>query len=309
MKPVISVIITTYNQQKYIKDAIESVLVQKDCPEFEVIIGNDCSIDKTTDIIEEYVQKYPNLIKHIHHQKNVGMLYNMKTCFKSCCGKFVAICEGDDYWSDEYKLKKQYEALKANPKASMCFNDISLLIDKTGEFFSHIPETKKQIGKKLTISNLILMENPIGNFSCCMYRKAAIDSIPPSYYNDKDNADWLFNMYITSKGDAVYINEPCSVYRIIETSTYNRLSNNEKLIGIILMILKYNKLFDNKYINDFMELLQRKMNEVEYYLKQTNAQGEKKSKYTEKRLLRLTIPITKRKKLRLSISRLKGNKN
>ena len=109
---LISVVVTTYNQEKYIEEALEGILMQKDCPDFEIIIGNDCSTDFTGEIIEKYSKKYPDIIKVLPRTRNLGMQLNLKDCFKNCSGDYIAICEGDDYWIDCHKLKKQYELLK-----------------------------------------------------------------------------------------------------------------------------------------------------------------------------------------------------
>ena len=194
-KPIISVVLTTYNQEKYIAAALDGILKQKDCPEFEVIVGNDCSTDKTTEIISDYASQYPDKIRILPRSQNLGMLKNMQDCFQNCRGKFVAICEGDDYWTDEYKLKKQYEALKHNPQALMCFTDISLLLQEKREFCAHIPAVKKKLKTTFSIRDLIEKGNPVGNFSCCMYRKKGLDALPQSYF-EGNAADYLLNMYM-----------------------------------------------------------------------------------------------------------------
>ena len=106
---MVSICCITYNQEKYIKDAIEGFLMQKTNFLFEIIIHDDASTDKTADIIREYQQKYPDKIRTILQKENQYKkgVRNSYTVFKEAKGKYIAFCEGDDYWIDENKLQKQ----------------------------------------------------------------------------------------------------------------------------------------------------------------------------------------------------------
>ena len=119
-KPLVSVFMITYNHEKFIAQAIEGVLMQKTNFPFELIIGEDCSTDRTREIVVDYAQRFPEIIKPILHEKNVGMKSNMNTCMQACSGKYTAICEGDDYWIDSLKLQKQVGFLEAHSDFSMC---------------------------------------------------------------------------------------------------------------------------------------------------------------------------------------------
>lgn len=251
----ISIIITTYNQEKYIAQAIESVLAQKDCPKYEIIIGNDFSIDKTGQIVEEYQKKYPNIIRVLKRDKNLGMLCNLKDCFENCSGEYIAILEGDDYWIDPFKLKKQYYLLSKKDNALLCFNDVYLKYDNDESLKEHLKKIKKKLKNKITFEELVKYGNPIGNFSCCMYRKKALKYIPKSYWENKENADWLFNLYLLDISDGIYLNERCSVYRINSYGLWSSMSSQEKLYLVVKALNEYNRLFKYKYIKIFMKRL------------------------------------------------------
>lgn len=111
---MVSVFMLAYNHEKYIAEAIESVLMQKTDFDFDIVIGEDCSTDATRHIVLEYAQKYPNKIKPILHNVNVGAMLNQMYVLEACTGKYVAMCEGDDYWTDPFKLQKQVDFLEAN---------------------------------------------------------------------------------------------------------------------------------------------------------------------------------------------------
>ncbi len=124
--PLVSVGIITYNHEKYIRQCLEGVMMQKTNFPFEVIIGEDCSTDNTRSIIQEFEAKYPGIIKPIYHEKNVGGARNAyEFCYAHVKGKYIAMCEGDDYWTDPYKLQKQVDFLEQNPDCVMCFHHVN----------------------------------------------------------------------------------------------------------------------------------------------------------------------------------------
>lgn len=110
----VSVFMITYNHEKYIAEALDSILMQKTDFDFDIVIGEDCSTDATRRIVLEYSRKYPDKIKLLLHNVNVGFISNMMYVLEACTGKYVAMCEGDDYWTDPFKLQKQVDFLEAN---------------------------------------------------------------------------------------------------------------------------------------------------------------------------------------------------
>lgn len=111
--PAVSVFMTTYNQEKYIERAINSVLEQRTNFGFELLIGEDCSTDDTRDIVQKYEKKYTN-IKAVYHNQNVGIYRNEQSLWERCKGKYIAMLEGDDYWCDRNKLQIQFDFLEEN---------------------------------------------------------------------------------------------------------------------------------------------------------------------------------------------------
>ena len=110
----VSVFMITYNHEKYIAEALDSILMQKTDFDFDIVIGEDCSTDATRRIVLEYSRKYPDKIKLLLHNVNVGFISNMMYVLEACTGKYVAMCEGDDYWTDPFKLQKQVDFLEAS---------------------------------------------------------------------------------------------------------------------------------------------------------------------------------------------------
>lgn len=133
IQPLVSICCITYNHAPYIRQCLDGFFMQKTTFPIEIIINDDCSTDGTTDIIREYEAKFPDIIKPIYHGANEyskgvrGMFATY--CFPKAKGKYIALCEGDDYWIDPLKLQKQVNFMEANPEYSMCCSDAKIIAD------------------------------------------------------------------------------------------------------------------------------------------------------------------------------------
>lgn len=144
--PVVSVISLTYNHAPYIRECLDGFLMQKTDFSFEVIIHDDASTDGTSDIVREYAGKYPDIIKPIIQTENQYSKHRdfnkiLKFCFDRCKGKYIAFCEGDDYWIDPLKLQKQVDFLEKNPEYGMVYSDFNIKNQSTGRINKSIFRT------------------------------------------------------------------------------------------------------------------------------------------------------------------------
>ena len=112
--PMVSVCVITYNQEAYIQQCLESILQQETNFEYDVVVGEDCSTDNTASIIKS-LSEFGQNIQLLKNTSNLGVLPNFIRTLKACKGKYIAFCEGDDYWIDEHKLQKQVDFLEQNP--------------------------------------------------------------------------------------------------------------------------------------------------------------------------------------------------
>lgn len=124
--PVVSIFMMTFNHEEFISEAIEGVLMQKTNFDYEIVIGEDCSTDNTREIILSYQKKYPGKFKLLLHEKNIGAVANQMAIFQACVGKYIALCEGDDYWTDPLKLQKQVDFLEGNPEYGLVHTDFDI---------------------------------------------------------------------------------------------------------------------------------------------------------------------------------------
>lgn len=201
----VSVYMVTYNHEKYIAQAIEGVLIQKTSFPIELIIGEDCSTDRTRTICEEYASKH-SLIKLLLSEKNMGAMANFIRTLSACGGKYIAFCEGDDYWTDPYKLQKQVDFLEANPEYALCFHKIKILL-KSGklidDFITKVPKNTTTIKDLAKHGNYIHTPSVVlkNDFTC------------PSWFLNCPIGD--YPLYFISVGDKKikHLDETMAVYR------------------------------------------------------------------------------------------------
>ena len=128
----LSVFVVTYNQERYIRQCLVSIVAQKVNFDYEVIIGDDCSTDETATICDEFAAKYPQ-IQVYHHPKNLGLLKNWEFVMNKCKGEYIALIEGDDYWIDENKLQRQVDWLDAHPGYTLTFTRAEIQYENGAE--------------------------------------------------------------------------------------------------------------------------------------------------------------------------------
>ncbi len=212
----VSVAFITYNHETFIRQALDSVLMQKTDFPFEIVIGEDCSTDKTREIIQSYQTKYPEKIKLVTSSSNVGPMPNVVRTYKACKGKYIAILEGDDYWIDPLKLQKQVDLLEAHPEFSMCFTDRSV-VDEKGELLkeSSVPEKHKRD---------LEAQNIIGGFTpptqTVVFKRSYLsDDILKGLIKVFNGDTFLFSL-LSVKTKVSYIDQVTAAYRINKQGHY-----------------------------------------------------------------------------------------
>jgi glycosyltransferase involved in cell wall biosynthesis len=198
----------TYNQGNFIAQAIEGILKQKTTFKYRVIIGEDSSIDNTKEIVQGYIDKYPEKVKGIFHERNLGVYENSKILFSVCKAKYIALCDGDDYWIDPNKLQSQVEFLESNPAYSFCFHRVYDL-SGDGELVLS-PVVVNSEPKSFSINDLAK-----GNFIhtlSVVYRNNFKNGLP-DWFHKAPIGDYVLHMLNASFGDFYYMPRPMGVYR------------------------------------------------------------------------------------------------
>ena len=139
LQPKVSVCMITYGHEKFIEQAIDGVLMQKGDFDIELIIANDCSPDNTDAVIRRILKNHPNAswINYFKHELNLGIMPNFYFALEQCNGDFIAVCEGDDYWIDEFKIQKQLEVFKKNNEINLVYTNVTFLMQNSGAFIDN----------------------------------------------------------------------------------------------------------------------------------------------------------------------------
>jgi glycosyltransferase involved in cell wall biosynthesis len=215
----------TYNHELFIKDCLEGILKQETKFDFELIIGDDASIDGTSDILRDYAARYPEIIKPIIQKKNVGAYVNsFESVYNKLVGEYIAICEGDDYWEDPLKLQKQVDFLEANPQFSICFSPAKI-VDKEGNLI----EISNESTPSVTTFKDLLKGNYL-NTPTVMLRKKSLPDPLPEWIKDMPMFDWPLLLHASMNGDIKMLNEPLAAYRIHDTGVWSTHTSFQKLL-------------------------------------------------------------------------------
>lgn len=207
----VSICCITYNQEDYIADAIEGFLLQKTNFPFEIIIGDDGSKDTTRSIINSYAEKYPDLIKVINNVNNLGANANFLNVFRVSTGRYIATCEGDDYWIDEGKLQKQFDALQAHENVMFSFHPCLL---QNGNHVSKRSAYDKGADSKIcTMDDVLHSLNQFSPTASYMFSRDIIDTLP-SWFSKAPVGDLFLELYGMHNAGGLYLPWAMSVYRL-----------------------------------------------------------------------------------------------
>jgi glycosyltransferase involved in cell wall biosynthesis len=230
IEPLVSIMMITYNHAPFIAQAIEGVLQQKTSFFFELVIGEDCSTDGTREIVFEYQKKSPDIIRVITSEKNVGMIKNGLRTMKACRGKYMAFCEGDDYWQNLHKLQKQADYLESHPECGLVFSDCDVYYNRSGKLIKNIRYSSGyQLFEKFSIEQILGNEKiRRWPWTCtAMVRKDLSEQIiEGDPYLHQSGQFPLGDVQIWAElaliSEVVYIPECLATYRIIdESATHN----------------------------------------------------------------------------------------
>ncbi|MCC3862836.1 glycosyltransferase [Terrisporobacter petrolearius] len=267
----VSINCITYNHETYIEKAIQSFLMQKTNFKYEILIHDDASTDSTQKIIKKYEKEYPNIVKPLLQKENQWSKGVTKINYSfnhtRSNGKYIAICEGDDYWSDPYKLQKQIDYMESNPNCTLCTHAVAR-IDTQSEKITDIIRPSNS-NSYIDTREFILGGGMFIGTNSIVYRKEALDN-PPKWYFDAPVGDYPLQIFLASKGDVYYIDDVMSVYRVnVPGSWSNRVYFSPKRINhfkkISKMLDAINEYTDYKYNKEIETRKENNLKDVIFY--------------------------------------------
>lgn len=247
-KVIVSVIVQTYNHGKYIRECLESLVRQNTTFKYEIIIGEDESNDQTREICISFAEKYPELIiLNLRSRKDVIKIdgkvtgrYNLIKNIESVRGKYMAFCEGDDYWIDDNKLQMQVDFLESNPDYSICFHDCYLLTN--GKLSNFKPEG--------FFKDTYTLEDTFRSWfipSASMLFRLTPEFELPEWFSKVFSGDRSLIALVASYGKIKYLDRKMSVYRILHSGQLSSTSQFSRIKSTIFLLENLNNHFNFEY--------------------------------------------------------------
>lgn len=225
-RPLVSISCITYNHELFIREAIDSFLMQETNFDFEIVIGDDCSSDKTPEILQDYASRYPTIIRLLECEKNLGSEVNFLRTIEACHGKYIALCEGDDFWISPQKLQLQVDFLNTNASYSLCATDYETLIDTEIANTAH----RKSVALEQHYTYDIITKDNIFNpyklkTLTVVFRKESVD---PKLYVEKKCGDIFLFSNLLRNSNGIFIHLKTAAYRIHHGGMYSQKSPIEQ---------------------------------------------------------------------------------
>lgn len=272
----VSVFVIAYNQEKYIRQCLDSLVMQQTNFNYEILIHDDASKDRTPEFIKDYEKKYTHIIKPIYQTENQysqGKSINLEILRPLAKGKYIAFCEGDDYWTSEDKLQKQYDALEIYKNCSMAVHNVQKISEDgkplTGKdsCYPFIDLPPGEVPAEITYKYVLEEGKYLFQTSCYFIRKADYDKLA----NEKkildarrSALDFVVLIYCVLRGNLYYINEPMSAYRTLSEGSWTAatmlsdIKRAEAFESDIELAEVFDQVTNRKYTSMFNENKRRK---------------------------------------------------
>ena len=226
MLPLVSVIVTTYNHEPYLGRALDAILQQECDFGVEIILGEDCSSDNTLAVCQEYARRYPRQIRLIASTENVGWRANYRRCVEAAKGRYIAFCDGDDYWCDSTRLAEQVALMDTNPNVGLCYT-FAERRDEYDDLVGRFPT-----GEGHTTLDELLHDWCIENCTTLARRELVLD-----YYTteqSENRPEWLTEdlpmwLYVAAHSEVAYIERATAVHRVFPDSVSHSTSLRKRL--------------------------------------------------------------------------------
>jgi glycosyltransferase involved in cell wall biosynthesis len=256
--PVVSVIILCYNQEKYIAQTVESIVSQETDFNYEIIIADDYSTDRTREILLRYKEKYPDKINLIFNEKNIGLIANYLQTIKQTKGQYIAQCAGDDYWIDNRKLQKQFDFLSQKPDYALVHTQHLHYIEKTDSFEQAVPEERAE-----NTFQELLAGNRIGANTVMMRKDCFTEAVSAGIYNCGFEAeDYPLWLYFAQHYKIGYLPDCTAVYRVLEKSV-SHTDNPERKYQFAQSVFDIRYFFGKE--TKYRSILQKEINDYNFY--------------------------------------------
>jgi glycosyltransferase involved in cell wall biosynthesis len=242
--PKVSVSFITYNQCRYVTQAIESVLMQQALFSYELVISDDCSTDGTREVCRSFKERFPDRIHFIERETNIGAVGNYLETFKACRGCYVAFLEGDDFWIDPGKLQLQADFLDNNLDFAICCHNVRI-VDENGNQAGNLLDNIKEDTEVEDLCRGDYISTP-----SCMVRNGLLEEIP-SWLYALPGCDWPFDILNAEKGKIRFFPQVLAAYRIHPGGLWSGQSEEVRYRVALSLVETLNEKLNYKYDSSF----------------------------------------------------------
>ena len=240
--PTVSIFCMVYNHEKFITECLNGFLMQKCNFNYLVVLGEDCSTDNSRNIILDFNEKYPGKFKLLLHDQNIGANKNQELVLKNCTGKYIALCEGDDYWTDPTKLQQQFDFMEQHPDYIMCCHDRNVVDEQNNILIKNQQTTK--VDKDTFVQTLF-------------YRNISFDDLFYTYFEQAKNGDTFLIYRLHQLGKTHYFDFNGACYRVSDAGVWSKVSDEKRfemsISSLDNMIAYYTMLNDKKTVNEIQK--------------------------------------------------------
>ncbi|HEV2315085.1 MAG TPA: glycosyltransferase [Candidatus Acidoferrales bacterium] len=247
----VSVMVITYNHERFIAQALEGVLAQKVNFDYEVVVGEDCSTDRTREILMDFHRRYPDKIVPLLRDHNIGGKENLLATLAACRGQYVALLEGDDYWISEDKLQKQVDFLDAHPDFAMCCSRVEI-VHEDGTHASEIWPSR--VAGAYGLEDL-LAENFVATCSV-LYRWDSVEPLP-AWFRKVRPGDWALHALVTRTAKIELMDDVMAVYRVHAGSLWSTQTERTRFRKAVRMLKALDKHLEFQYTSTIRRTIAR----------------------------------------------------
>jgi glycosyltransferase involved in cell wall biosynthesis len=251
----ISVLVITYNHEDFIAQSIGSALAQNVDFDYEIVIGEDFSTDRTREIVKDLQRRHAHKIRLLLRDRNLGDRENFLQTLKACKGRYIALLEGDDFWTSPDKLQKQADYLDAHSECVMCFHNTEVVYHPSDRP-SHLRNPRNQ--KRYADLEDVIRSNFISTCSAVI-RRDCLSNLP-RWYSEMKFGDWALFLACAQQGKIGYLNEVMAAYRIHGGGKWSGRSLDDQVEDATVHFEKVNCIFNSK----FEKLIQKALSRVYY---------------------------------------------
>ena len=221
----VSVLVVTYNHARFVRQALDGALAQRLPQPFEILVSEDCSTDGTREIVQHYAGRHPHLVRLLLSDRNLHSNEVVARGFRAARGRYVALLDGDDYWTSDDKLWAQIAFLDARPDLTICFHNVQVVDEHsqgTGRLWNADGQPDVSDLHELLRGNFIAT-------SSVVYRRAAVPEIPAWYDDFFPVTDWPLHVLYARQGRIGYVDRTLGAYRLHAGGLYSTLHERQKL--------------------------------------------------------------------------------